>query len=162
MKLILLSPDWDSAANDLNKAAVCFQVNLSFLQNQHLLIRWLAVGRNVKLPTSEHVKLMPTLAGLKPNAAFLHFIRCLRSLYHSAKQLEGALLVCREQGRLEEVVQIKYQKIRYCCRWRTLKAEVACYTDKLVAPSQLCRCWWMTFMSGWNITSIWPWEATSI
>ena len=130
-----------SAANDLNKAAVCFQVNLSFLQNQHLLIRWLAVGRNVKLPTSEHVKLMPTLAGLKPNAAFSHFIRCLRSLYHAAKQLEGALLVCREQGRLEEVVQIKYQKIRYCCRWRTLKAEVACYTDKLVAPSQLCRCW---------------------
>ena len=24
-------------------------------------------------------------------------------LYHAAKQLEGALLVCREQGRLEEV-----------------------------------------------------------
>ena len=110
MKLILLSPDWDSAANDLNKAAVCFKVNLSFLQNQHLLIRWLAVGRNVKLPTSEHVKLMPTLAGLKPNAAFSHFIRCLRSLYHAAKQLEGALLVCREQGRLEEVVQPNIKK----------------------------------------------------
>ena len=105
---------------------------------------------------------MPTLAGLKPNAAFSHFIWCLRSLYHAAKQLEGALLVCREQGRLEEVVQIKYQKIRYCCRWRTLPAEVACYTDKLGSLSQLRRCWWMTFMSGWSITSIWPWEATSI
>ena len=110
MNLILLSPEWDSAANDLNKAAVCFKVNLSFLQNQHLLIRWLAVERNVKLPTSEHVKLMPTLAGLKPNAAFSHFIRCLRSLYHSAKQLEGALLVCREQGRLEEVDQPNIKK----------------------------------------------------
>ena len=105
---------------------------------------------------------MPTLAGLKPNAAFSHFIWCLRSLYHAAKQLEGALLVCREQGRLEEVDQAKYRKIRYCCRWRTLPAEVACYTDKLGAPRQRLRCWWMTFMSGWNITSIWPWEATSI
>ena len=28
------------------------------------------------------------------------------SLYHAAKQLEGALLVCREQGRLEEVVDL--------------------------------------------------------
>ena len=25
---LLLSPDWDSAANDLNKAAVCFKVNI--------------------------------------------------------------------------------------------------------------------------------------
>ena len=27
-------------------------------------------------------------------------------LYHAAKQLEGAFLVCREQGRLEEVVDL--------------------------------------------------------
>ena len=53
---------------------------------------------------------MPTLAGLKPNAAFSHFIWCLRSLYHAAKQLEGALLVCREQGRLEEVDQPNIKK----------------------------------------------------
>lgn len=67
------SPDWDSAANDLNKAAVCFKV----------ACRW------------EECK----AAHLRACEAYANS----GSLYHAAKQLEGALLVCREQGRLDEV-----------------------------------------------------------
>ena len=67
------SPDWDSAANDLNKAAVCFKVATSWEECK-----------------AAHLGACEAYA----NSG---------SLYHAAKQLEGALLVCREQGRLEEV-----------------------------------------------------------
>ena len=61
----MFSPDWDSAANDLNKAAVCFKVRHDEVSSSHpQLTRWLAVGRNAKLLISEHVRHMPTLAGL--------------------------------------------------------------------------------------------------
>jgi len=67
------SPDWDSAADDLNKAAICFKVSCSW----------------------EDCK----AAHLRACEAYANS----GSLYHAAKQLDQALLVCKEQGRLEEV-----------------------------------------------------------
>lgn len=66
-------PDWDSAANDLNKAAICFKVGLAWEECK-----------------AAHLRACEAYA----NSG---------SLYHAAKQLDQALLVCKEQGRLEEV-----------------------------------------------------------
>ena len=51
-----------------------------------------------------------------------HFKPCFCSLYHAAKQLEGALLVCREQGKLEEVLQPKENL--FFCPFETKKTKM--------------------------------------
>ena len=135
----LCSPDWDSAANDLNKAAVCFKVKYeeipsepAFLDPHDHLPTWptwptcsggLQLG-GVQSCSSEGLrgicqlwqvcywtlswlrlyKLLELLSNRLCHQLSIIANVCLCSLYHAAKQLEGALLVCREQGRLEEVV----------------------------------------------------------
>ena len=150
----LFSPDWDSAANDLNKAAVCFKVKHDEISSSDpQMTRWLAVGRNVKLLISGHARHMPTLAGLvlnieqeecadqksQYNRLKSHRL-CFCSLYHAAKQLEGALLVCREQGRLDEVVTIKYlvaYNFPKCCNHRIFR------NSKLVSGGGPCQQRWV-------------------
>jgi len=67
------SPDWDSAADEFNKAAVCFKVGKSWDQ---------AKGAHMKA------------AEAYANSG---------SLFHAGKQFDQALLICKELGHLEEV-----------------------------------------------------------
>jgi len=67
------SPDWDSAANELTKAAICFKVAMCWDECK-----------------AAHLRACEAYA----NSG---------SLYHAAKQLDQALLVCKEQNKLEEV-----------------------------------------------------------
>jgi len=67
------SPDWDSAADEFNKAAVCFKV-----------------GRSWDQAKSAHMKAAEAYA----NSG---------SLFHAGKQFDQAMLICKEMGLLEEV-----------------------------------------------------------
>jgi len=67
------SPDWDSAADEFNKAAICFKV-----------------GRAWDQAKSAHMKAAEAYA----NSG---------SLFHAGKQFDQALLICKEMGLLEEV-----------------------------------------------------------
>eukprot|EP00092_Neocalanus_flemingeri_P038152 GFUD01041527.1.p1 GENE.GFUD01041527.1~~GFUD01041527.1.p1 ORF type:complete len:293 (+),score=90.46 GFUD01041527.1:46-924(+) len=67
------SPDWDSAADEFQKAAVCFKV-----------------GRVWDQAKSAHMKAAEAYA----NSG---------SLFHAGKQFDQALLICKEMGQLEEV-----------------------------------------------------------
>lgn len=67
------SPDWDSAADEYNKAAICFKV-----------------ARNWTACREAHLKACEGYA----NSG---------SLYHAGKQLDMAMLVCKEQNDLSEV-----------------------------------------------------------
>lgn len=67
------SPDWDSAADEFNKAAICYKV-----------------ARNWSACKSAHQRACEGYA----NSG---------SLYHAGKQLDHAVLVCKEQGDLSEV-----------------------------------------------------------
>jgi len=67
------SPDWDSAADEFNKAAICFKV-----------------GRSWDQAKTAHMKAAEAYA----NSG---------SLFHAGKQFDQALLICKEMGQLEEV-----------------------------------------------------------
>lgn len=67
------SPDWDSAADELNKAAICFKVGMSWEECK-----------------AAHMRACEAYANCG-------------NLYHAGKQLDQALLVCKEQGKLEDV-----------------------------------------------------------
>lgn len=67
------SPDWDSAADEFNKAAICFKV-----------------GRAWEQAKSAHMKAAEAYA----NSG---------SLFHAGKQFDQAMLICKEMGLLEEV-----------------------------------------------------------
>jgi len=67
------SPDWDSAADDYNKAAVCFKV-----------------ARSWDKAKSAHLRAAEAYA----NSG---------SLFHAGKQFDQAMLICKEMGQLEEV-----------------------------------------------------------
>ena len=67
------SPDWDSASDEFNKAAICFKV-----------------GRSWDQAKAAHMKAAEAYA----NSG---------SLFHAGKQFDQALLICKEMGQLEEV-----------------------------------------------------------
>jgi len=67
------SPDWDSAADEFNKAAVCFKV-----------------GRAWDQAKSAHMRAAEAYA----NSG---------SLFHAGKQFDQAMLICKEMGALEEI-----------------------------------------------------------
>jgi len=67
------SPDWDSASDEFNKAAICFKV-----------------GRAWDQAKTAHMKAAEAYA----NSG---------SLFHAGKQYDQALLICKEMGQLEEV-----------------------------------------------------------
>ena len=70
------APDWDSAADELNKAAVCFRVGQSWAQAK--------------------------AAHLRAAEAFANN----GNLYHAGKQLDQAMNIVRDLGQLEEVEQL--------------------------------------------------------
>jgi len=70
------SPDWDSAANEFNKAAVCFKVS-----------------KNWDLCKAARLRGCEAYA----NSG---------GLFHAAKQLEEALLICKEEKNMTEVVSL--------------------------------------------------------
>jgi len=70
------SPDWDSAADEFNKAAICFKV-----------------AKNWKSCKEAHKKACEGYA----NSG---------SLYHAGKQLDNAILICKEQNDLIEVEEL--------------------------------------------------------
>ncbi|XP_023338769.1 gamma-soluble NSF attachment protein [Eurytemora carolleeae] len=70
------NPDWDSAADELNKAAVCFKV-----------------ARNWKSCKEAHLRACEGYA----NSG---------SLYHAGKQLEQALFISKEQNDLSQVEEL--------------------------------------------------------
>ena len=70
------SPDWDSAADEFNKAADCFKVGRSWDQAK--------------------------AAHLKASEAYANS----GSLFHAGKQLDQALLICKEMGQLEDAEEL--------------------------------------------------------
>lgn len=70
------SPDWDSAADEFNKAAICFKVS-----------------RNWDSCKQAHLRACEAYA----NSG---------SLFHAAKQLDQALIICKEQKNLSEIVSL--------------------------------------------------------
>jgi len=70
------APDWDSAADELNKAAVCFRVGQSWPEAKE--------------------------AHLKAAEAYANN----GSLYHAGKQLDQAMNIVRDMGQLEEVEEL--------------------------------------------------------
>lgn len=70
------SPDWDSAADELNKAATCFKV-----------------AKNWESCRKAHMRASEAYA----NSG---------GLFHAAKQLDQAVLICKEQNNFTEVVSL--------------------------------------------------------